>query len=579
MVNGYSSERNVQILVQLMKAHGVKRVVASPGSTNVCFVASVQQDPFFEVISVIDERSAAYVACGLAAQTGEPVALSCTGATASRNYMPGLTEAYYRHLPILAITSTQPRCRVGRGIPQVLDRSTHPNDVVCKSVYLQQVTSGEDEWSCTLMANEALLELKRKTGHPVHVDLETGYSTDFTVKELPSAHKITRYFHSDNLPEPSGKVAVFVGAHERWTDELTEAVDGFCERYNSVVLCDQTSNYQGRYRILANLVCIQAQYGSPCKEMDTLIHIGELSGCYMNLSPAKVWRVHPDGELRDPFKALDQVYEMSELDFFNKMNAKRPSANADTSYSEAWRAEYEEIYHGIPELPLSNVEVARVLSKNVPAGSVVHFGILNSLRAWNLFDMTEGVEGYCNVGGFGIDGNVSSLIGASLADKERLFFGIVGDLAFFYDLNSIGNRHIGGNVRLVLINNGQGAEFRNSISWTSMLGEEAAPYIAAAGHNGACSRDLVRHYAQDLGFDYVCITTKSELEGAAPMIVSPEMREKPLLVEVFTNHIDENTALERVIGVKRDMVGSAKTAIKSLLGERGVRILKKTIHR
>ena len=103
----YTDEVNVQTLIALMKHHGVRRVVASPGTTNITFVASIQQDPFFKVYSSVDERSAAYIACGMAAETGESVALSCTGATASRNYLSGLTEAYYRKLPVLAVTATQ----------------------------------------------------------------------------------------------------------------------------------------------------------------------------------------------------------------------------------------------------------------------------------------------------------------------------------------------------------------------------------------------------------------------------------------------------------------------------------------
>ena len=81
----YSKEVNVQILVSLMKTYGVRKVIISPGTTNINFVASIQQDPYFELYSSVDERSAAYIACGLAAESGESVALSCTGATASRN--------------------------------------------------------------------------------------------------------------------------------------------------------------------------------------------------------------------------------------------------------------------------------------------------------------------------------------------------------------------------------------------------------------------------------------------------------------------------------------------------------------
>ena len=89
----YSAEKNVLQLVSLMKSHGIRKIIASPGNTNITFVGSVMNDPFFQVYSCIDERSAAYMACGMAEESGEPVALSCTGATAARNYPSGLTEA------------------------------------------------------------------------------------------------------------------------------------------------------------------------------------------------------------------------------------------------------------------------------------------------------------------------------------------------------------------------------------------------------------------------------------------------------------------------------------------------------
>lgn len=114
---------------------------------------------------------------------------------------------------------------------------------------------------------------------------------------------------------------------------------------------------------------------------------------------------------------------------------------------------------------------------------LIHFGILNSLRSWNYFELPKGVESASNVG---IDGCVSSLIGASLSNKEKLYFSIVGDLAFFYDMNSIGNRHLGNNVRILLINNGTGTEFRNFNH--PAFGESADEYHAAGGHFGNKSK-------------------------------------------------------------------------------------------
>ena len=179
----YSAERNVQILVALLKAHGIRYVIASPGTTNINFVASVQCDPFFKVYSSVDERSAAYLACGIASESGEPVVLSCTGATASRNYISGLTEAHYRKLPVLAVTSTQNPVKVGHLVPQVIDRSLQQADTVHESILVNMVRTADEEWDCEIKVNRALLALRRHGGGPVHINLETGYNQDFSLRE------------------------------------------------------------------------------------------------------------------------------------------------------------------------------------------------------------------------------------------------------------------------------------------------------------------------------------------------------------------------------------------------------------
>lgn len=87
-----------------------------------------------------------------------------------------------------------------------------------------------------------------------------------------------------------------------------------------------------------------------------------------------------------------------------------------------------------------------------------------------------------------------------MAKPDQLCFGVVGDLSFFYDMNVLGNRHMTSNLRLMVINNGKGAEFRQHINRADQFGEDTDVYIAAAGHYGNKSKDLVRHYAEDLGF-------------------------------------------------------------------------------
>lgn len=378
-------------MIALLKANGIRKIVASPGATNVTFVGSVQQDPFFEIYSCVDERSAAYVACGLAVESGEAVVLTCTGATSSRNYLPGLTDAFYRKLPILAITSTQLTERVGHLIAQVIDRSVVAKDVARLSVCLPVIKDENDVWACELKVNQALLALKRHGGGPVHINLETSYSRDFSVRKLPKVRVIDRITFHDEFPAlPDGHVAVFVGSHKVWTKDETETLDKFCASHNAVVFCDHTSGYKGKYRFLSALVKAQTYNQPILPEIETLIHIGDVSGDYytLGISAKQVWRVSEDGELRDTFKKLRYVFEMPESAFFAHY---ADSEVGDDSYLALCKKAYEEVYSHILELPFSNIWMARQLAPCLPENSVLHLGILNTLRSWNFFEIPASV--------------------------------------------------------------------------------------------------------------------------------------------------------------------------------------------
>ena len=575
----YTTERNTQILISLLKAHGIKKVIASPGATNVSFIASIQNDAFFEIYSSVDERSAAYIACGLAAESGEAVALSCTGATASRNYTSGLTEAYYRKLPILAITSTMPLGRIGHNIPQVIDRTSPLNDIAKLSVLVPEVHDDEDEWICTVNVNKALLELNHHGCGPVHINLVTRQSGEFNVKEIENVNVIDRIINNDKVIDINNKkVGIFVGAHKKWSDRLTELVDTFCENYNGVVLCDQTSNYKGKYKVMASLITSQKQYYADCRNVDILIHLGDISGAYLTLNPSEVWRVNPDGEIRDTFRKLRYVFECSEEDFFEKYNnLRKKGTDKKTDYYNSWHNEYININNNIPELPFSNIWISQQMSKLLPQNSIIHLGILNSLRSWNFFETPDTVLGYSNTGGFGIDGCISSLLGASLAKPDTIFYGAIGDLAFFYDMNALGNRHLSKNIRLLVVNNGHGQEFRNYAHRAEQFGEDTDTFIAAAGHYGQKSKVLVKHYAEDLGFEYLSSINKEEFKSASQRFLTPEITQKPILFECFTDCQDESDALKSIYNISKDNLLLAKNTAKKLLGADGIRKIKKIL--
>lgn len=580
MDHNYTSEKDILQLIALLKAHDIKKVVASPGNTNISFVGSIQNDSYFEIYSCVDERSAAYMACGLAEESGDPVVISCTGATAARNYPSALTEAFYRKLPVLAVTSSQAFGRVGQLFPQFTDRNAQFNDIVTKSVQIPYPYTTEEHWANNVKINAALLQLRRNGGGPVHINIETLFGHDFSTTKLPNERVIRRFDGKGKMPNlNAGKICIFVGSHKKFSKDLETSVDTFCEKYNAIVLCDQTSNYKGKYRVLGGLVAAQAEYYATCRDADLIIHLGEISGAYYSFHEAPVWRVSEDGEVRDPLKMLTNIFQMDEKTFFDYYNAKKPEFTNNT-YLDEWKSEISKIEDTLPELPLSNAWMCQQTASRLPENAVLHLGILNSLRSWNLFDVPNSVYTYSNVGGFGIDGVLSTCVGASLANPNKLYFCILGDLATFYDINIIGNRHIGNNLRVLVSNNGTGYEMHCSGSIGKDFGiEEADRFFAAGGHNGNKSRDVLKHFATDLGFEYLSAETKEEYMSQLDYFVSKEEHEKPILFEVFVNVEDDDFAYNATKKTITSTSSAAKNLARNVLGEKNYaglkRILKK----
>lgn len=568
----YTDEKNAQIVIALLKAHGIRKVIANPGTTNIAFVGSVQNDPWFEVYSGVDERHSAYMAVGMAAESGEPVVLSCTGATASRNYFPALTEAYYRKLPILALTSIHHLGSLGNLLPQMLDRSVQPKDTVRHSVQIPTPHTENDIKDCVLKINRAILELTRDGGGPVHINLETSRITTFNTIELPKFRTIKRVtYFSEEWPalDYNHKIVIWIGAHKKFSDEEIKAIETFVERYNAIVCVDATSNYRGKGAVNCQLLASQKGFLENPKyanlRPDLQIQVGEISGddkVFGYVGGVKnVWRVNEDGEVRDLFHKLSHIFAMPETAFFSHYNEIAKNRKASSSNFEAWVSADAELRKKIPEFPFSNLWMASKLHDKIPSNSVVHFGILNSLRTWNYFPLSDQVRSSCNVGGFGIDGILSTLIGASLVKKDKLFFGVLGDLAFFYDLNSLGNKHIGKNLRILLVNNGCGAEFKLSNHYGSQFGDQTEDYIAAGHHFGNKSPNLVRHFATDLGFKYITASTKEEFINCLEEFVSPKC-DRSIVFECFTLPKEESDALEMIRDINPFV--SSKTILKSV---------------
>lgn len=578
----YTRERNVQILLQLLKKYGIKKVIASPGTVNMSFVGSLQNDSFFEMYSCVDERSAAYMACGLSEESGEAVVITCTGATASRNYLSAMTEAYYRKLPIIAVTATPPLSWTGHNKAQFIDRTNQPKDTVISSYELQQVKDADDEWDCMIKVNRGLNNLKRNGGGPIHFNMVSVDSYDFSYKEIAPVRMINSYTHKDSFPTlpKEGNIGIYIGSHHKFNKNTKTLIERFCYQNNAIVLCDHTSGYTGNYKIIPAIYASQNYREKKVFDFKLIIVLGGVSGDYYTeriLQQAKeTWRVNEDGEIKDTFYNLTKLFDMDEETFFNMIESR--DSNNDKLYLEKSKLLKELRLKIVDDIPFSNIWIARELSSVIPDNSSVHFGILNTLRSWNFFEFTNNVDTNCNVGGFGIDGCLSSAIGASLYNQDKLYFGILGDLSFFYDINSLANRHIGNNVRILLVNNGKGIEFRNKTHPGYKWGDDADSFIAAAGHFGNKSATLVKSYSESLGYKYLCAHNKVEFRAASiEFVMRPSADMKPIIFEAFIDSEDDVNALSYTISLIKDnsLKGNIKHVAKKVLPNSIIETIKK----
>lgn len=577
----YTIQENVRIVISLLKEYNIHYVVLSPGGTNIPVVSALQNDSFFHCYSVPDERSAIYFAIGLYWQTGEIIATSCTSAQATRNYVPGLTEAFYKHVPILAITTSKLERYSYQDYMQAPDQTSLPKDAVKNSYSLPQITDENTRFFVCQTAREAITELTHRTPGPVQLNIRINDAQNLTFveQELPKIRTFRRYMAWDDWKDVSlegKKILIVIGEHRPFSQEEKKSIEFFAECYDAAIYAVHISNYNGKYAVHANLSLssIHESLDSLNLHPDVLITIGGQTGDYtifgrlVGLQSCEHWRVAMDGNVVDTYNILSKIFEVSETYFFNRLSKGRVILNEHTFFN-VWK-EFENAADYNIELPFSNAYIAQQLHDSIPDGSYMGFAILNSLRMWNFFPLASNIISSSPVGAFGIDGGMSILIGESM-NTSQLCFMVTGDLAFFYDMNSLGIRHIKNNLRVLLINNCGGAEFK--IMTRNCKGKvKTEDYISACGHNSTA-----QGWAENNGFKYIQASSKDELDIYKNEFVSKS--NVPIVFEVFTNAEDELSSYNLLTKSSELATGKKiKDIVKGILGDKGVKTVKNIIN-
>lgn len=546
----YSKILNVQIILSLMKQHGIKHIVLSAGTRHVPIAHSAENDPYFKCYSVVDERSAAYYALGLAKELNEPVAIACTSSTATCNYVPGIAEAYYQHVPLLVLTGDRDPYRLGQLEDQMINQVDMYKNFCKKCVNLPIVENDNDKWYCTRLVNEAMLELTRHGNGPVQIN----FPINQTIQEIAdaSAPELPVYNHIERIEVESGsekwksvadkllkakKILVVCGSDSPASSKQIKAMESFAEKYNCVIATEYFSNINCKGSLNTYLVA-EAITATVLKEIgpDIVIFFGgnfisRLKVLLRNIKGScESWCITDDGVIVDPFQNLTKVFECSRYYFFDRLAELAGNAKNDMVLYNELEA-IDTYVKNVSKTFTADKEsicafgAMRELAARIPSHSLLHTGILHSSRIMQMFPLRDDITAYSNIGTDGIDGSMSTFYGQAAATDRECYL-VIGDLSFFYDMNSVGIRNITNNTHILLVNNGGGAEFYFS------MGPKWLPNIDM--HISASHSKKAEEWVKANGFTYMSAHTIEEYESKIDEFVKTG-QESPILFEVFTD--------------------------------------------
>ena len=504
----YCSKENVNILTALLVAHGVRHAVVCPGSRNSAIVHNFNECPFIQCYPVTDERSAGFYAMGMAQALKQPVVVCVTSGTALLNLAPAIAEAFYQHIPLVAISADRPQQWIDQLDGQTLPQSDALGRFVKKTVSLLEPHDAEEKWYCNRLVNEALLAAMR--GGPVHINVPiTEPLFEYSVDELPAERKIA-YAAADMSPATLSHVTRMFLSARRPMLISGQPMNPLLDEAVSIVGDDEEYVPDFVLYIGGSIVSKRLKrFLRKAKETWVVNNTGEIADTFMNLTHV----FQGDGEA-----VADHIRFMMVMEphpFIQKWDdllarIRLQAESYEPAYSELAAVKYFEHYVGDAE---------------------VHYANSSAIRLANSFAQHPV---WCNRGVNGIEGSLSTAAGFSCVTDKRVYC-VIGDLSFFYDQNALWNQNLQGNFRILLLNNGCGGIFN------MLPGLEQSPardqYVAAAHHTsaeGICQQnDIVYISASDMPQLHAGIDTLLNIES-----------DRPVLLEVFTDPYDDEQTLK-----------------------------------
>jgi 2-succinyl-5-enolpyruvyl-6-hydroxy-3-cyclohexene-1-carboxylate synthase len=542
-----SDKVSAALLAEIFAGKGMKHIVISPGSRNAPLILAFAQHPEIEALPVVDERSAAFFALGIAQQTRKTVAIACTSGSAVLNYAPAIAEAYYQKIPLLVLTADRPSHLIDQGDGQTIrQKNIYANYILNSYELPEDIKSSDDFETVGRLINEAINLSQYPAGGPVHINLpfsEPIYkqvdSLSFPVKIIESEiqpheiapetlNRLTKTWNN------SRKKLIIVGMMDP-NSTLRDQLKKLAEDPSVVILSESTSNLNE----CCTVACIDRVVSTFKKDEiskfspDLLVTFGGnvvskmVKAFLRENKPTEHWNIDPVDYKMDTYQCLTNPLQIEPIKFFEKLipEIKKQESIFGNTWQE--RADRSEQRHRefLANCEYSDLKVFEKLLQSIPENSNLHLGNSTPVRYSQLFRALKKFHYNSNRGTSGIDGTVSTAAGAAWVNGKPTTI-ITGDLGFFYDSNALMNHHLTGNLRIIIINNGGGGIFR------FIPGPDSTAQLEdyfEAHHSWSA-----RYIAKNFGVPYFEVNSMDELENVLPQFYDNQENDLPAIFEIFT---------------------------------------------
>ncbi len=550
----FSDIEQVNQLTSLLIAYGVRHAVVCPGSRNAPIVHNLAECGDITCHAVTDERSAGFYAIGISEQTSQPVVVCVTSGSALLNVAPAVAEAFYRQVPLIVVSADRPMQWIDQNDGQTLQQWAALSAVVRRHVNLPMPIDDETRWHCNRLICEALVDSLRHGGGPVHINVPISEPLfGFSTPTLPRC-RVIRY-HSSDQPDLSWSVFTESFSQARCpmivVGQLPYAVASDPEfrdairllRQQAVVVQERLADVEGSDSAFADAIIDHVEAQERLAP-DWLLYLGgtlvgkKLRHYLRSCHPDTSIRVSRSGEVCDTFMHLTDVVEASPVTFLQSLAASLSPCSVSDSVA-TWHHLLANAASSVTSLSLrysqsAAVQCLHAWCEKQKLQATYFYANSMSVRLGNYFSPHYI---HVNRGVNGIEGSLSTAAGYSLTATESLVVCVIGDLSFFYDQNALWNQALRSNLRILLLNNGGGAIFRQL---PGLEQSEVRDTLVSASHatsaEGICHQNHV---------DYQVVCDENHLaQGIAWLTADAPL---PRLLEVQTDAAIDQEEWKRVL--------------------------------